>query len=51
MKIFERYRDLEAFVENQQDRGTKITSASTRLMYLPGFLGFLVEEDVIPGRL
>jgi site-specific recombinase XerD len=41
--------DLEAFVENEQDRGTKITSASTRLMYLPGFLWFLVEEDVIPG--
>ena len=43
--------DLEAFVENEQDRGTKITCASTRLMYLSGFLGFLVEEDVIPGRL
>ncbi len=43
--------DLEAFVENEQDRGTKITCASTRLMYLSRFLGFLVEEDVIPGRL
>jgi site-specific recombinase XerD len=39
--------DLEAFVENEQDRGTKITSARTRLMYLLGFLRFLIEEDVI----
>jgi integrase/recombinase XerD len=39
--------DLEAFVESEQDRGTKITSARTRLMYLLGFLRFLIEEDVI----
>ena len=32
--------DLEAFVESEQDRGTKITSARTRLMSLLGFLGF-----------
>jgi len=43
--------DLEAFVENEQDRGTKITSARTRLMYLLGFLRFLIEDNVIPEAL
>jgi integrase/recombinase XerD len=43
--------DLEAFVENEQDRGTKITSARTRLMYLMGFLRFLIEDNVIPEAL
>ncbi len=43
--------DLEAFVENEQDRGTKITSARTRLMYLLGFLRFLIEDNVIPETL
>jgi integrase/recombinase XerD len=43
--------DLEAFVENEQDRGTKITSARTRLMYLLGFLRFLMEDNVIPEAL
>jgi integrase/recombinase XerD len=39
--------DLEAFVEHEQDRGTKITSARTRLMYLIGFLRFLIEQNII----
>ena len=43
--------DLEAFVESEQDRGTKITSARTRLMYLLGFLRFLIEERIIPETL
>ena len=43
--------DLEAFVESEQDRGTKITSARTRLMYLLGFLRFLIEDNVIPETL
>jgi integrase/recombinase XerD len=43
--------DLEAFVENEQDRGTKITSARTRLMYLMGFLRFLIEDNIIPEAL
>ena len=43
--------DLEAFVENEQDRGTKITSARTRLMYLMGFLRFLIEDNVVPETL
>ena len=43
--------DLEAFVENEQDRGTKITSARTRLMYLLGFLRFLIEDNSESQRL
>jgi site-specific recombinase XerD len=43
--------DLEAFVESEQDRGTKITSARTRLMYLLGFLRFLIEGHIIPEAL
>ncbi len=42
--------DLEGFVEHEQDRGTKITSTRTRLMYLIGFLRFLIEQDLIPKR-
>ncbi len=43
--------DLEAFVESEQDRGTKITSARTRLMYLLGFLRFLIAGNVISETL
>src|SRR4030042_2056867 len=43
--------DLEAFEKSEQDRGTKITSARTRLMYLLGFLRFLIEDNVIPEAL
>ena len=43
--------DLEAFVENEQDRGTKITSARTRLMYLLGFPRFLIEDNIISEAL
>lgn len=38
--------DLEAFVESEQDRGTKITSARTRLIYLLGFLRFLDDSSI-----
>jgi hypothetical protein len=43
--------DLEAFVESERDRGPEITSARARLMYLLGFLRFLIEDDVIPEAL
>ena len=36
--------DLEAFVENKQDRATKIISVRTRLMCLLDFLWFLIED-------
>lgn len=43
--------DLEGFVEHEQDRGTKITSTSTRLKYVLGFLRFLVEENLLSERI
>ncbi len=43
--------DLEGFVEYVQDRGTKITSARTRLGHVFGFLRFLVEEDCLFERI
>jgi integrase/recombinase XerD len=43
--------DIEAFIENEQDRGTKITSAGTRLKYLTGFLHFLIDQNVLPDAL
>lgn len=39
--------DLSAFIEQEQDRGLKPTSVSTRLRALNAFLGFLIERDVI----
>ena len=41
-------RDLEAFVEREQDRGLKLSSVKTKLDRVHAFLGFLVEEEVIP---
>ncbi len=43
--------DLEGFVEHEQDRGTKITSAWTRLKHVFGFLRFLVEENCLSERI
>ena len=39
--------NLEAFIEYEQDRGNKITSVKTRMVYLLGFLRFLIDEGVI----
>ena len=43
--------DLEAFIEHEQDRGTKITSARARLKYLLGFLRYLMEQTLVPEAL
>jgi integrase/recombinase XerD len=43
--------DLEAFIEHEQDRGTKITSARARLKYLFGFLRYLMEQNLVPEAL
>ena len=43
--------DLEAFVEHEQDRGTKITSTKTRLKHVLAFLRFLVEENCLTQRI
>jgi len=43
--------DLEAFVEHEQDRGLKVTTVRTRLHCLFAFLRFLIEQDIIDGRI
>jgi site-specific recombinase XerD len=43
--------DLEAFIEHEQDRGTKISSARARLKYLLGFLRYLMDENIVPEAL
>ena len=42
-------RDLEAFVEREQDRGLKLSSVKTKLDRVHAFLQFLIEEEVIPA--
>ena len=39
--------DLEAFIEHEQDRGLKVTTARTRLKHLRAFLRFLIEQDIV----
>ena len=43
--------DLEAFIEHEQDRGLKVTTVRTRLHSLFAFLRFLIEQDIIDGRI
>jgi site-specific recombinase XerD len=43
-------RDLEAFVEREQDRGLKFSSVKTKLDRVYAFLQFLIEEEVIPAE-
>ena len=43
--------DIEAFVEHEQDRGLKVTTVVTRLKQLWAFLRFLVDRDIIDGRI
>ena len=43
--------DLEAFVEHEQDRGLKVTTVRTRLNNLWAFLRFLIDQDIIDGRI
>ena len=45
------YDDIEAFVEHEQDRGLKITTVQLRLDHLIAFLRFLIEQDIIDGRI
>jgi site-specific recombinase XerD len=49
-------RDLEAFVEHEQERGLKLSTVKTRVAVLKAFLRFLMErgvigEDVFPWKL
>lgn len=41
-------RDVEAFLEHEQDRGNKITTIRTKLVSVQAFLRYLVEEEVVP---
>ena len=43
--------DIEAFVEHLQDKGFKITTVRLRLDQLIAFLRFLIEQDIIDGRI
>ncbi len=43
--------DVEAFIEHEQDRGLKVTTVRTRLHCLFAFLRFLIEQDIIDGRI
>lgn len=41
--------DLEAFIEQEQDRGLRISTVRTRLHCVNAFLGYLIEAGVIRG--
>jgi integrase/recombinase XerD len=43
--------DLEGFVEQEQDRGLRISTVRTRLACIIAFLHFLMEQDIVPGSL
>ena len=43
-------RDLEAFVEREQDQGLRLSSVKTKLDRVHVFLGFLIEEEVLPAE-
>jgi integrase/recombinase XerD len=40
--------DLEGFIEQEQDRGLRISTVRTRLACIIAFLHFLMEQDLIP---
>ncbi|NIS72634.1 MAG: tyrosine-type recombinase/integrase [Proteobacteria bacterium] len=40
-------RDIEAFVEREQDRGLKLSSVKAKLDRVHAFVGFLIEEEVV----
>lgn len=42
-------QDIEAYVENEQDRGIKIGTVRTNLRALYTFVGFLVEQEILPA--
>ncbi len=40
-------RDVEAFIEHEQDRGMMITTIRTKLVCVRAFLRYLVEEEIV----
>ena len=43
--------DLEGFIEQEQDRGLRISTVRTRLACIIAFLHFLMEQDIVAGSL
>ncbi|HUL21555.1 MAG TPA: tyrosine-type recombinase/integrase [Thermodesulfobacteriota bacterium] len=43
--------DLEAFIEQEQDRGLRISTVRTRLACIIAFLHYLMEQDIVPGSI
>jgi len=43
--------DLEGFIEQEQDRGLRISTVRTRLACIIAFLHFLMEQDIVLGSL
>jgi len=44
-------QDIEAYVENEQDRGLTVGAVRTNLRALYTFIGFLVEQEVLPSEI
>ena len=40
-------KDLETFIEHEQDRGNKITTIRTKLVSVQAFLRYLMEEEIV----
>ncbi|MBU1706199.1 tyrosine-type recombinase/integrase, partial [Patescibacteria group bacterium] len=40
-------RDVEAFIEHEQDRGIMITTIRTKLVCVRAFFRYLVEEEIV----
>ena len=40
-------KDVEAFIEHEQDRGNKITTIRTKLVSVQAFLRYLLEEEIV----
>jgi len=45
------WKDVEAFIEHEQDRGIMITTIRTRLVNVMAFLRYLVEEGIVSAEL
>jgi site-specific recombinase XerD len=43
--------DLEAFIEQEQDRGLRVSTVRTRLACIIAFLHFLMEQDIVSGSI
>ena len=44
-------QDIEAYVENEQDRGLKIRAVKTKLTAIYAFLNYLIKADILPPEI